>query len=477
MKSKNGWFEVDRAGLRQLYEGKPKSFVIRELVQNAWDEPGVSKVNVFIEKVGSTPFAQVAVEDDAPEGFADLSHAFTLFANTRKRPDAEKRGRFNLGEKQVLALCKSASIQTTKGAVLFDEDGVRRHRSDARPSGSVFEGTLRMTKAEVDEAIRAVNSFLPPAGIETRVNGELVERREPVSVIEAILATEVADAEGNLRESKRKTKVEVVAVREGERATLYEMGLPVIETGDEFHYNVMQRVPLTVDRDNVRPSFLQDVRAEVLNVVIKEVSDASAAWVREAAEDDRAKPEVFSSVLDKRFGERRVVADPRDPESRDRAIAAGFALVAPGSLSKREWERARESNAVPSSSSLFGTKVVEAETVDELTEEMKRVRRLTEVVAEIGIREEVNVQFVRAPGASTAAQYGARTVTFNVSNLGVGWFKKSNVEEHLRLIIHELGHEFGSHLTAGYYEGLARIGARLALVPREELFPESEVER
>jgi len=37
MKSKN-WFEVSREGLRQLQAGKSKDFVVRELIQNAWDE-------------------------------------------------------------------------------------------------------------------------------------------------------------------------------------------------------------------------------------------------------------------------------------------------------------------------------------------------------------------------------------------------------------------------------------------------------
>jgi hypothetical protein len=58
------------------------------------------------------------VEDDAPEGFYDLTHAYTMFARTRKRSSPDKRGRFNLGEKQVLALCREARIVTTKGTAV-----------------------------------------------------------------------------------------------------------------------------------------------------------------------------------------------------------------------------------------------------------------------------------------------------------------------------------------------------------------------
>src|SRR5512136_1181513 len=105
-----GWFEVDRKGLRALWAGKPLTFVVRELVQNAWDEPDVTRVDVTLALDTSRRQATITVEDDAPEGFADLRHAFTLYADTRKRIDPTKRGRFNLGEKQVLAICSNASI-------------------------------------------------------------------------------------------------------------------------------------------------------------------------------------------------------------------------------------------------------------------------------------------------------------------------------------------------------------------------------
>jgi len=69
------WFEVDRGGLRQLLAGKDKSFIIRELVQNCYDEPGVTRVVVSINKHPGVAFADVTVKDDAPEGFYDIKHA------------------------------------------------------------------------------------------------------------------------------------------------------------------------------------------------------------------------------------------------------------------------------------------------------------------------------------------------------------------------------------------------------------------
>jgi hypothetical protein len=116
------WFEVDRQGLARILERKGKEFVLYELIQNAWDEPGVTKVSVSLGHRGRNR-ALLVVEDDAPEGFKDLSHAFTLFADSAKKANPEQRGRFNLGEKLVLAISDEVTIRTTKGGIRFDAEG------------------------------------------------------------------------------------------------------------------------------------------------------------------------------------------------------------------------------------------------------------------------------------------------------------------------------------------------------------------
>jgi hypothetical protein len=66
------WFEVDKDGLKALQLGKPKSYIIRELVANAWDE------NITICKVEShneNGITTISVEDDSPEGFKDANSA------------------------------------------------------------------------------------------------------------------------------------------------------------------------------------------------------------------------------------------------------------------------------------------------------------------------------------------------------------------------------------------------------------------
>src|SRR5439155_3396882 len=86
------WFKVDTEGLAQILERKGKEFALFELIQNAWDEPGVTKVTILFESQGRS-HTLLVVEDDASEGFKDLSHAFTLFAQSAKKTNPEQRGR------------------------------------------------------------------------------------------------------------------------------------------------------------------------------------------------------------------------------------------------------------------------------------------------------------------------------------------------------------------------------------------------
>src|SRR5437763_12002266 len=137
------WFDVDKSGLGKQAEQHGKGRLVGELVQNALDEAGVTQIAVTLAPVPGRPLADLTVEDDSPEGFRDLAHAYTLFAESYKRGNPEQRGQFNLGEKMVLAVCESASISTTKGTVVFDRDEGRIEKPrQKRDCGSIFQGRI-----------------------------------------------------------------------------------------------------------------------------------------------------------------------------------------------------------------------------------------------------------------------------------------------------------------------------------------------
>lgn len=162
--------------------GRPKAFLVYELVSNALDE-ATNRIDVTIEKLPGRPAAHLVVRDDNPYGFADLRHAFTLFAESRKKSNPEQRGRFNLGEKLVLSLCREAEIRTTTGTIEFSPDGRRLESGRRRTArGSVFEATVDMTQAEFGHEVERNHLSTRYHDALTRFGGQLTDLalRDPV---------------------------------------------------------------------------------------------------------------------------------------------------------------------------------------------------------------------------------------------------------------------------------------------------------
>ena len=454
------WFEVSPEGLRQLQEGKPKHFIARELVQNAWDE---STKKCEFKAEWKNGVANISVTDDSPEGFRDLSDAFTLFAPTYKRADPTKRGRFNLGEKQVLSVCESARISTTKGALFFDKGG-RRYSRKARESGSEVSVTVRVSKREFEELLEVVKSYLVPEEVEFIVNGVAIRHREPFKVIEATLMTEI-EQDSVLRRTQRKTKVHIL--KQNGKARLYEIGIPVEEIDCQFDIDVQQKVPLSTDRETVPLSYLSALYAEVLNATHEEVApeQASDIWVREAAKHERISPKAVRNVIKKRYGEKVVVANVRDMNSIDEALSHGYKVVYGNEMSKEEWDNVRKAGAMSSSSEVFGSGIAGAKSI-EPDGNMKSVEQLVRKIAERCLGIEVRIRFASWQGV--AAQYGDRTLTFNVGVLGRKFFEPLVGARIIELVVHELAHERGHHTEASYHEAITKMTGQLVMLALDE---------
>lgn len=465
------WFQVDKEGLSKLLERKGKAWALYELVQNAWDE-NTSQVDVTVERIAGTRNARLTVRDNNPSGFADLSHAWRLYAESSKKADGAKRGRYNLGEKLVLSMCSEAEIATTTGTVRFDATGrhVKRAKTDR---GSVFTGILRLTNAEIDDCERAMRDLLPPPGILTTYNGTEMPARTPVAAFEAVLATVLADEEGYLRRTERRATVEVHELLEGETATLFELGLPVVELGDRWHLNVQQKVPLNVDRDNVPPSYLARLRALVVAHMSDHLqsADANASWVRDAIQKhgDLVSDAAIRRVADLRFGEKRVAYDPSDIEANHLAVSRGYTLVYGSQLSKPEWEAVRRSGAVLPAGQVTPSPTPFSDTGDQLrfvdpadwTPDIREVVEYTQRISHLLIGGEVTVRIASDIHWPFAATYGGRSLIFNLGRLGHKWFA-GPLERINDLLLHELGHHFGSsHLSAEYHDALTSLGAKL----------------
>ena len=487
--SKN-WFDIDRKGLAKLIERRGKIWLLHELIANSWDADGVKLVEVVLEPEEGVPLATVLVRDDAPEGFTDLSHSWTLFAESSRKSQAQKRGRFNLGEKLVLALCNEASIVSTKGAVMFDARG-RTNMKARRPRGTEFQGIARITRAELAEIKLGLRKLISPLGITTLVNGKSLPIRVPLKTIEATLPTEIADDEGVLRRTARKTTLHVYEPLPDEAAMLYELGIPVVETGDRWHVSIDQKVPLTMDRDNVTPAYLRDVRTLVVNAMHAQLGedDANATFVNEALADDQAVPEAVNRALDLKYGEKRAIWDPSDLEANNNLVAEGYTLIKGGQLTKDQWANAKKHDTTlrpsgqikPTKKALFSPGGKDTWVPREKwTPAMRAVvaysadvcRELTESRVEVSILSDIT--------ESWGACYGSQGLVFNLGRLGHGFFDEcvnpaalaadSGATRNMmrptvrlnQLLIHELGHhEAPNHLSDEYHEALCKLGAKL----------------
>lgn len=475
------WFTVDKAGLAKILARKGKSFAIFELIQNGWDTDATT-VGITIKPVENRPYADVQVIDDDPHGFKTLSHAFTLFAESDKKADPTKRGRFNLGEKLVLALCETASISSTKGSVTFDANGRRETRSHIL-KGSVFTGRMRMTRDELEQVLQDVQTVIPPDGVTTILNGVPLASRPAIQTSEVTLPTEISDEEGALRKTSRKTEVTLHAVLDGETPSLYEMGIPVVPLtgGERWHINIHQKIPLNVDRDNVTPAYLQTIRvilAELAKSLITK-EDADQIWLTAATTDERASKEVVDQVLDHRFGKKRAVFDPSDPEANKTLMNEGYTIIHGGSLSSGQWAHVKTHGLATPSGKLRPTGVQYSEEgrpereIDPsaYTLGQKKLVAYTHELATRLLLRDVDVRIVSEITQPHAAWFGGGTLTFNLGRLGKAWFDQSICDAHHRLIIHEFAHaKVSDHLTREFSDEVCRLAVKLA----REMFVDPE---
>lgn len=473
MQKSRDWFSVDKTGLAKLLGERGMEFVVFELLQNAWDESGTTEVDITLEKIAGTRSVRLTVADDHPNGFATLDHAFTLFAESAKKQNPSQRGRFNLGEKLVLALCSEASIRTTTGYVEFGESGRRSSRGLKTDRGSIFSGVLRMTAADIAQCEAAMQRVIAPASIATRFNGRRLETRTPIKTIDKVtLQTEISDDDGILRRTRRQTTVAIFET-DGP-GMLFEMGIPVVETGDRWDVDVGQKIPLNFDRDNVPASFLSDVRAAVVDSMSDALTteDVNAVWARDAVDRHGTEmaPDTIRRIAELRFGQNRVSYDPSDAEANSIAASNGFTVIHGASMSRNEWNAMRQAQAIlPAGQVTPSPKPFHPDgrplTVlppDNYTKPIKAFVRYAHLVANVLIGKTITVVIANDRGWNFKGAYGHRQLTVNAAAVRAEWFDGPNARIN-EFLIHEFGHEFAAdHLSEKYHDALCKLGGKLS---------------
>jgi hypothetical protein len=476
-----GRLEVSLKGLRRQVEAWPRSFILRELWQNAIDTQA-KRVAITLTPVPGRKLVELTVEDDDPDGFKTFSHAWTMYAESEKVTDPEKAGRFNIGEKFVIALAHECEISTTTGTVRFEGDERAEYPRRKRERGSRFWGLFPLTREQIGEIELAAQSLIVPAHIEeATLNGVPIPRREPLALFRATLTTPVADDEGVLRPREREATVGVYRPVAGDDPLIYELGIPVCSMDCPWDINVEQKIPLNNQRDNVPAKYLQTLRVLVFNTMHDVLSEDEMreTWVGKATDDDRVEREAMTDMVEKRHGEDAVGCDPSDREAERTWQSKGGEVVYGGTYSKKQWEKLHEYGLLPPvgqvapSPKPFGDgPPAEVVPIEEWTLGMKRLVAYVHIIAPALVGHDVHVTILRNFNAGAA--YGDGRLYFNLKRLGRAWFDKPLCDpEILRLLIHELAHDGGAgHMEERYDKALAEIGAKLTVLAlrKPELF-------
>src|SRR6266566_2028797 len=225
----SSWLEVDVDGLRKTLSRKGKVWALHELIQNSWDAEA-TQVNVTLTKP-KDGISTLTCLDNAPGGFADLTHAHTLFAESDKKDKVQKRGRFSAGDKYVLALMKSATVTSTTGQIVFQQNGQRKTNDKHTEVGSEFKGILVVS---IDENLKwhvDIQQKVPlnierdnvtPTYLKTLYTALLTEKVQELTEEDANAAWVTTAAEND--KTDKKVVKAVFDKRFGENAVLYDQG-------------------------------------------------------------------------------------------------------------------------------------------------------------------------------------------------------------------------------------------------------------
>jgi len=312
--------------------------------------------------------------------------------------------------------------------------------------------------------LSVIKTYLVPKEVLFTVNDETIRYKEPYKIFETKLTTEIEE-NNILKRTVRNTKVNIL---KSENKYLYEIGIPIQKIDCEFSIDVQQKIPLSIDRETVLPSFLKDLYAEVLNQTYQEIEKDSSSqiWVREAVSDDRINKEAVKDIINKRYGDKVCVANPFDKNSIDEAISRGYNVVYGSEMSKEEWDKVKENDLISSSSDLFGTDFTNVEHI-EPDENMKKVEEFAKKIAKRLLSIDLRVEFVKGGFNMVCAQFGNNTLTFNVSKLK-GFFTTPISSKVIDLIVHELCHSAGSHTEKEYHSLITKMAGELVMIALEE---------
>ena len=474
-----GRFEVSESGMRELNISRQPWDLVKELIQNAWDEaPFATECRVTVDPQPDGNSTMVTVEDDG-SGFRDIADAYTLMGPTRKRLDHMKRGRFNIGEKDVISVAIKAEVETVEYTVTFPSDpseGLRKVAANSREKGTVVRVLMPWDKQQSDELVAMLQRFRPPVNCRLFVNDCEVSHTPPKARCSVALQTIIQDAPDKpMQTTQRRTDIHFAEppYADGER-WLYEMGIPVQTIECPWDVDVMQKIPMGQQRNAVSEAYLNRIYAEALNTThgMLEQEEFGAQWVKRAIEHPQIKPAAVRATVKGRYGSAKTVFETLDGDANLRASEAGYGVANPGGLSKKEIEALRKNADVKDSDEVFPTPPPARDFYEPKpgTDLARFADWVTEMAGHCNLT--ATVYYFNEPNNARLADCSASTdnptLRFNEGRLGETFFQLPYGRiEHWDLLLHELGHALSNQSAIGHGEawgdGVSKAGAFIAV--------------
>ena len=460
--------------MRELISDRQPWELVKELIQNAWDATDFhAECRVTIAPDDDNTTTMVTVEDDGP-GFDDIADAYTLMGHTGKRLHPTKRGRFNVGEKYVISVAIQAEVETVGLTVKFPP-GSREVTENSRAKGTVVRVLMPWNKQQSDELVGMLQRFRCTNEYRLFVNGlEVPPRPATKATSNVSLQTEIQDARGGpLRKTQRRTEIHFVEPQDANGGKwLYEMGIPVQRIECPWDIDVMQKIPMSQQRDAVSEAYLNRIYAETLNATHGKLErdEFGAQWVKRAIEHPQINPEAVKATVKGRYGSSKAVFATLDRDANMRADAAGYGVANPGGLSQKEKEALRKHASVRDADEVFLTpppprSEYEAEPG---SNQALFAKWVTEIAGYCGLN--ATVRYFNEPNnkrlADCQVSTTAPTLRFNEAHLGEKFFRPPyESTEHYDLLLHELGHALANQSGHGeaWGDGVSEAGALIAV--------------
>ena len=462
--------------MRELNGNRQPWDLVKELVQNSWDEaPFATECRVTVKPQADGNATMVTVQDDGP-GFSDVADAYTLMGHTKKRLSPTKRGRFNVGEKDVISIAIEAEVETVGHTVTFPPEGSRTEVTNSRTKGTVVRVLMPWNEEQSGELVAMLQRFRPPTNCRLFVNDTEVPHQPAKAVSSAAMQTVVQDDPGKpMRTTQRQTEIHIAGPHDSNgEGWLYEMGIPVRVLDCPWDIDVMQKIPMGQQRDAVSEAYLNRIYAEVLNSThgMLEREGFGRQWVKRALEHSQIKPEAVKATVRGRYGSAKAVFETLDRDANLRASEAGYGGVNPGGLSEREKEAFRKHAGVKGSDEVFPTPPPPRSYYDPEpgSNQARFAEWVTEMAEHCGLT--ANVQYFSEPDNARLADCSASTenptLRFNEARLGERFFEPPYASiEHWHLLFHELGHAMSAQSEMGHGEkwgeGVSKVAASIAV--------------